>query len=82
MNLEWMSPEEAGHKWGIKTRRVQFLCSLNKIDGVVKMGRMWLIPQNAEKPIDGRTKLAKQHNLSSSQTADTGQLMNRGIENE
>ena len=23
MNLEWMSPEEAGRKWGIKTRRVQ-----------------------------------------------------------
>jgi len=47
MNLEWMTPEEAGLKWGIKTRRVQHLCSDNRIVGAVRMGRMWLIPQDA-----------------------------------
>lgn len=64
MNLEWMTPEEAGLKWGIKTRRVQHLCSDNRIVGAVRMGRMWLIPQDASKPIDGRTKEAKKQKNS------------------
>ncbi|MEA4986572.1 MAG: DNA-binding protein [Anaerovorax sp.] len=82
MNLEWMSPEEAGRKWGIKARRVQFLCSVNRINGVIRMGRMWLIPKNASKPIDGRTKIAKQHNCSPNIGENTSQPMNRGIDNE
>ena len=40
-------------KWGISERRVQVLCRENRILGVSKLGYMWLIPQDAEKPIDG-----------------------------
>jgi hypothetical protein len=59
MDIEWLTPEEAGDKWGIRARRVQALCSNGRILGVVRKGRMWLIPQDAPKPIDGRTKNAK-----------------------
>ena len=59
MVMEWLTPEEAGIKWGIKTRRVQTLCSNGRIDGAVRKGRVWLIPINSPKPIDGRTKAAK-----------------------
>jgi hypothetical protein len=59
MVMEWLTPEEAGVKWGIKTRRVQTLCSDGRITGAVRKGRVWLIPLNAPKPIDGRTKAAK-----------------------
>lgn len=54
--MEYMSAPQAAEKWGISERRVQILCTQGRIPGVSKLGYMWLIPQNAEKPIDGRTK--------------------------
>ena len=64
MDIGWITPGEAGEKWGIKERRVQTMCSNGQISGVVRKGRMWLIPVNTPKPIDGRTKAAKQLNKS------------------
>lgn len=58
--MEYMSCPEAAEKWGISERRVQILCSQNRIPGVSKLGYMCLIPTNAEKPIDGRTKQGKE----------------------
>ena len=52
--MEYMSCPEAAEKWGISERRVQILCSQNRIPGVSKLGYMWLIPKNAEKPVDKR----------------------------
>lgn len=54
--MEYMSCAEAAKKWGISERRVQKLCEGNRIPGVSKIGYMWLIPKNAEKPVDGRLK--------------------------
>lgn len=54
--MEYMSAPEAAKKWGIFERRVQKLCEENRIPGVAKFSRMWLIPKNAEKPVDGRLK--------------------------
>jgi hypothetical protein len=59
MTLDWITPEDAARQWGIKARQVQALCVDGKIDGTVKLGRVWLIPKDATKPIDGRTKAAK-----------------------
>lgn len=58
--MEYMSCPEAAKKWGISERRVQVLCRENRIPGVSKLGYMWLIPKDAEKPIDGRTKRRKE----------------------
>lgn len=54
--MEYMSAPEAAVKWGISERRVQKLCEENRIPGVSKLGYMWLIPKDEQKPIDGRTK--------------------------
>ena len=54
--LEYISAPEAAKKWGISERRVQKLCEENRILGVAKFSRMWLIPKDAEKPTDGRYK--------------------------
>lgn len=54
--MEYMSCAEAAEKWGISERRVQKLCEGNRIPGVVKFSRVWLIPKDAEKPTDGRLK--------------------------
>ena len=47
--LEFISAPEAAKKWGISERRVQKLCEENRIPGVAKFSRMWLIPKDAEK---------------------------------
>lgn len=54
--LEYISASEAAKKWEISERRVQKLCEDNRIKGVAKFSYMWLIPEDAEKPVDGRKK--------------------------
>lgn len=54
--MEYISAFEAAKKWGISERRVQKLCEENRIPGVERFSRMWLIPQNAKKPTDRRYK--------------------------
>ena len=54
--MEYMSCPEAAKKWGISERRVQILCKEDRIPGVSKIGYMWLIPKDAEKPVDARRK--------------------------
>ena len=54
--LEFISAPEAAKKWGISERRVQKLCEENRIPGVVKFSRLWLIPKDAEKPAYKRHK--------------------------
>ena len=58
--MEYISCAEAAAKWDISERRVQKLCEGNRIPGVSKFGSVWLIPKEAEKPIDGRTKKGKE----------------------
>jgi len=44
----------------VTPRRVNYYCAAGRIPGAVKMAGVWLIPKNAEKPIDGRTKQGKE----------------------
>ena len=53
--MEVMSAREAADRWGISQRRVAVLCSENRIANAEMIGNMWLIPINAEKPIDARS---------------------------
>lgn len=41
---------------GERSRLKQREAQQHRIAGAVKMGTVWLIPKDAEKPIDGRTK--------------------------
>lgn len=50
--FDYMTVQEAATKWGISERRIQE----NRILGVVRLSRVWLIPKDAEKPADGRCK--------------------------
>lgn len=55
-NMDYMTLKEAGEKWGISARMINYYCFAGRIPGAVKMGTVWLIPKEAGKPIDGRTK--------------------------
>jgi len=59
--MEWMTVQEAGTLWKITTRRAQFLCANGKVKGVQKLGSIWVIPKGTPKPIDGRTKAAREN---------------------
>ncbi len=53
---DYLKIEEVAKKWDISPRRVQALCSAGKIAGAIRLGRDWMIPQDAKRPTDGRTK--------------------------
>ena len=57
--LDYISVREASIKWGISERRIQKLCEENRIDGVIRFGRSWAIPKDAEKPVDSRFSINK-----------------------
>ena len=59
--LNYMTVKEAGEKWGIGSRMVMLYCVAGRINGTEKMGNMWLIPKDAEKPEDGRYKKGKKN---------------------
>lgn len=50
---------EVSEKWGIKPRRINTLCLERRIEGAIKFGNTWAIPEDAEKPKDERIKSGK-----------------------
>lgn len=54
--MEYLTTTEMSTKWNISSRRIGILCTEGRIDGVIKKGKMWLIPKDAKKPEDGRLK--------------------------
>ncbi len=48
--------KEASEKWDLPERSISVCCRDGKIIGAKKAGKSWLIPENAEKPRDGRFK--------------------------
>ena len=57
MNI--ISSAAAAKRWNISRRRVEVLCSEGRIEGVQRIGGMWLIPEDAQKPADARIKTGK-----------------------
>ena len=58
--FEYMTVQEAATLWKLSERRIQKLCKENRIDGVLNVNRVWLIPKTAKKPADGRYKINKE----------------------
>lgn len=46
--------KEIAKEWKLTSRQIQNLCNKGKIPGAGKFGNVWAIPENAEKPKDGR----------------------------
>jgi hypothetical protein len=57
--MKFITAKEAGEKWGISDRRVQILCKQGRLKGAYRLGWTWAIPEDAEKPTDGRLKPAE-----------------------
>ncbi len=54
--MEYLTTTEMATKWDISPRRIAVLCEQQRIDGVIKKGKTWLIPNDATKPTDARRK--------------------------
>ncbi len=52
--MEYMKLSEAAEKWGLTSRRVRILCAENRIDGVIRRGKLYMIPVGTPRPADGR----------------------------
>ena len=51
-----MTTKQAAEKWGISDRRVRTLCVNRQIDGAWREGKLWFVPDSAQKPADGRIR--------------------------
>ena len=54
--MDYMTLKEASEKWGVSSRQINYYCTDGRIPGAVKMAGVWLIPKEAEKPMDKRRK--------------------------
>lgn len=54
LKMDYISVKDAAVKWEISERRIQKLCEDNRIEGIQRFGRSWMIPRSAEKPADQR----------------------------
>ena len=59
LDMEYLTTVEMSKNWNISSRRIITLCIEGRIDGVIKKGKMWLIPADAQKPADARRKKEK-----------------------
>lgn len=57
--MKYISTSEAAEKWNLSKRRIIVLCNEGRIEGAQKAGSTWIIPDDAEKPIDARIKSGK-----------------------
>ena len=58
--MEYITVKEAAEKWGVSSRRVQYLCVNGRIKGAVRFGHAWKIPETAVLP-NARKKLIEPH---------------------
>ena len=57
--MNYFTTSELSGIWGISSRRIGVLCAEGRIDGAIKKGKTWLIPDNAVKPGDARIRTGK-----------------------
>lgn len=57
--MEYVKVSEMAKRWGLSSRRVRVLCAEGKVEGVIRKGNLYLIPENASKPADGRATRSK-----------------------
>lgn len=59
--MEYVKISQMAEKWGISARRIRMLCAEEKIPGVIRKGNLYMIPADAQKPVDGRLSNANSY---------------------
>ena len=50
----FLTVREVADKWNMSVRNIQNLCAAGRVEGAVKFGNAWAIPETADKPQDKR----------------------------
>ena len=54
MTYMYQSTQEIATRWGVSAAWVSALCKQGRIEGAVQNGRIWKIPEDAQRPADRR----------------------------
>ncbi len=57
--MGYLTAKQFSEKWGISERRIIKLCKEDRIDGAIKNGMVWLMPEETLKPSDRRRKISQ-----------------------
>ena len=57
--MNYLTAKQLSEKWGLSERRIIQLCQEKRIDGTIKNGMVWNIPEDAMKPTDQRSTVAE-----------------------
>lgn len=69
--MTYSDVRQTAARWGVPERRVTMLCRNNRIIGAKKEGKTWLIPSDADLPLDGRTREAAEEKTESTANQTT-----------
>lgn len=58
--MDFVTAKDKAAEWNISLRRVQIFCEQGRIDGVQRLGKVWVIPKDAKRPDDMRYTINKQ----------------------
>lgn len=59
----FISVKEASIKWNLSERSVRNYCTLGRVEGAILVGKAWMIPEGAKKPIRSNEKENKNYLL-------------------
>ena len=48
--IGYVRAEELAERWNVSARQIQMLCKAGKIEGAIKFGTTWAIPEGTVKP--------------------------------
>ena len=57
--MGYITLRQAAELWNISERRIRRFIQENRIDGAVKIGNAWNIPEETSKPMDKRYKMVE-----------------------
>lgn len=57
--MDYLKIEDMAKLWNISPRRLQTLCAAGRVEGATRFGRAWMIPAQAVRPVDGRSKAGR-----------------------
>lgn len=61
--MGYLTAKQFAEKWGISERRIIKLCKEERINGAIKSGMVWEIPEETLKPSDKRSNIYKYINV-------------------
>ena len=80
--MEYRPVKEVADLWGLTVRRVQMMCMDGTIKGAKKEGKLWMVPEDTEKPLDKRvvTGAYKKANIKKKSQSKNNGTADKGID--